>query len=432
MIDEKNFKNILTSWGIKYEFHPIAGFVRSVLYEPVIPNEKSRIGILVMHSDADYMTHDICEMARFGYRVLCAKVCNPNQILDQRILNVKAAVCFLREYPGIEKIVLWGHSGGATLLSAYQRIAENGVSCCQGPEKIHKCSDSLSGMPAADGIMLIDANWGNAVMTLLSIDPSVVSEDADKPLDRSLDLFCPDNGFTPAGSSYDRMFITRFQKAQGERSNRLIKAALNRLHCIENGESFFCDDEPLVIIGAAQGFMNNKLYPQDIRLLSHTKKAWPLIHADGSITEEIIHSVRKPANNESFTNSLYEGALITTVRNFLAEYAIYTTPEYSYNADSMNGIVWSSSYSTPVGNAEDIKAPTLIMGMTAGWEYIASESIYEHSGSNDKALAFVEGADHLYRSASECETWPGQYGDTLHTLFDCIDRWLSAKGRFCE
>lgn len=432
MIDEKKYKDTLADWGVRCEFCPIPGFVRGVLYEPLTPNEKSRIGILMMHSHSDYLTHDVCEMARLGYRVLCAKVSDPNQILDRRILEVKAALCALREHPGVEKVVLWGHSGGATLLSAYQKIAENGASSCQGPEKIHKCCDALSGMPAADGIMLIDANWGNAVMTLLSMDPAVTDENGSKPLDSSLNLFNPQNGFTPAGSSFDPAFTARFQKAQGERMNRLIEAARTRLERLEKGESFFCDDEPLVIIGAAQGFMNNKLFAQDTRLLSHTKKAWPLIHADGSITEEIIYSIRKPANNESFTHSLYEGALCTTVRNFLAEYAVRTLPGYGYDADSMKGIDWSSTYSTPVGNMEDIKVPALIMGMTAGWEYIASESIYEHSGSQDKELAFVEGANHLYRSAVECEFYPGQYGDTLHTLFSYVDRWLSAPGRFSE
>lgn len=432
MIDEMNLKSSLAAKGIKYEFIPLAHYVRGVLYEPIELNEKSSIGILVMHSNSDYLTNDICEMARYGYRVLCANVSDEHKILDKRILNVKAAVTFLRSYSGIKKVVLWGHSGGATLLSAYQKIAENGVASCQGPEKIHKCPDDLSDMPAADGIMLIDANWGNAAMTLLSIDPAVVAEDGSKPLDQELNLFNPNNGFSPNGSVFTSDFIHKFQKAQGARSNRLIDTALTRLNCMEKGESFYYDDEPFIIIGAAQGFMNNKLFAQDTSLLSHTQKSWPLIHADGSVTEEIVHSIRKPANNESFTNSLHEGTLITTVRNFLAEYAIRTTSEYSYDADSMNGIDWSSTYSTPVGNMEDIKVPTLIMGMTAGWEYIASESIYEHSGSTDKSLAFVEGANHLYKTAKACESYPGQYGDTLTTTFDYIDKWLSAKKRFVK
>ena len=427
MIEEKNFKNTLANLGIKYEFFPIPGFVRGVLYEPVAPNEKSHIAILMMHSHVDYLTHDICEMARFGYRVLCAKVCDPSKILDQRILDVKAAICSLRQHPGVEKVILWGHSGGATLFSAYQKIAENGVSSCQGPEKIHKCPDTLADMTPADGIMLIDSNWGNAAMTLLSVDPAVIAEDGSKPLDNDLNLFNPKNGFTPDGTTYNPAFIQKFQRAQGNRFNKIIDNALEHLDQIKHGKSFYYDDEPYVIIGAAQGFMNNKLFAQDIRLLSHTKKAWPLIHADGSITMEIIRSVRKPANNESFTHSLYEGALVTTVRNFLAEYAIYTTPEYSYDSDSIHGVDWSSTYASPVGNVENIKVPTLIMGMTAGWEYIASESIYEHSGSKDKQLAFLEGADHLYKPAVECESCPGQFGDTFHTLLDYIDNWLSQK-----
>ena len=43
---------------------------------------------------------------------------------------------YLRKYPGVKKIVLWGHSGGATVMTAYQDIAENGVAACQDAVKI--------------------------------------------------------------------------------------------------------------------------------------------------------------------------------------------------------------------------------------------------------------------------------------------------------
>lgn len=429
-MENRSFADTLAEQGIRYEFVTVARYVRGILYQPLQLNEKSRIGILLMHSNVDYLTSEVCAMARYGYRILCANVSDERLILDRRILEAKAAVQFLREYPGVEKVVLWGHSGGATLLSAYQRIAENGAASCQGPEKIHKCPDQLDHMAPADGIMLIDANWGNAAMMLLSADPALTSEDGSTPIDQTLNLFNPENGFHKEGSSFSREFTARFQKAQGERCNRLIAAAQDRLHRIESGDAFFQDDEPFVVIGAAQTFFNNKLFAQDPSLFAHTQNAWPLIHGDGSITREIVHSVRKPANHFSLLRSWQDGALTTTVRNFLAEYAIRTTPEYSYNEDSLQGVDWASTYSSPVGNVEDVHVPTLIMGMTAGWEYIAAESIYEHSGSTDKHLAFVEGANHLYKTATECEAYPGQFGDTLQTILHYVDGWLSESGRF--
>jgi hypothetical protein len=42
----------------------------------------------------------------------------------------------------------------------------------------------------------------------------------------------------------------------------------------------------------------------------------------------------------------------------------------------------------------------------------------------------VEGASHGYGTCRQCETTPGQFGDTLKTLYDYVDRWLGQKGRF--
>ena len=111
----------------------------------------------------------------------------------------------------------------------------------------------------------------------------------------------------PGGSTYSNEFIQKFQKAQGERNNRLIKVAQERLHALEKGEGRYADDEPFLVAGGDQSFFSNKLYPQDIRLLSHTRKAWPLVHADGSITTQIVPSVRRATNDESLTNSSQEG-----------------------------------------------------------------------------------------------------------------------------
>jgi len=40
------------------------------------------------------------------------------------------------------------------------------------------------------------------------------------------------------------------------------------------------------------------------------------------------------------------------------------------------------------------------------------------------------GAEHTYQTCVECETTPGQYGDTLATTYDYIDGWLGQSGRF--
>lgn len=411
--------------------------VPGVLYEPVTPVDKSQIGIFVMHSGGDYLTHSSCtELSKRGYRVLCANNTtskagtSDDGSMDRTLLDARLGVAYLRKYPGIKKVVLFGHSGGGALMSSYQNIAENGLKACQGPEKILKCSDSLAGLPAADGLMLIDSNWGLAEMMLFSLDPSVITQENGQMLNPDLDLFNPANGFNPTGSKYSGEFIRKFLSAEGKRNNQLIKTALDRLTAINARKGNFVDDEPFIAAGANFRGDNNKLFAQDIELMSHTRNAWPLLRPDGSVVTQVIHSVRVPQNTVSLTSSFEKGALKTTVRNFLSTYAIRVNDEYGYDEDSVHGIDWTSSYSSPPGNVEGITVPLLTMGMTGHWEYLAAETIFDHARSADKTLVFVEGATHLYTTCTACEKYPGQFGNTQKTTYDYVDRWLSKAGRF--
>jgi hypothetical protein len=407
--------------------------VQSMLYEPVEPVEKSQIAVILMHSDIGSMSPPGCtDLAKRGYRALAASVSDRDNPLDQKLLDVKAAIEYLRQVPGVRKVLTLGHSGGATLMSAYQHAAENGVQAFQGPEKLIKCSD-LGELPPADGVMLLDSNYGNGAMTLFSLDPAVTSEDNGKVLDPELDLFNPANGYSPDGATYSEKFIRKYQKAQGDRNNRLVNAALVRLHVIESGKGRYADDEPFLVPGAAQNSYNNKLFPQDIRLFSHTRNAWPLLHADGSITTQIIRSVRRAKNDRCFTGSYSAGAIKSSVRTYLNSSAVRTTESFGYNEDSIQGIDWLSSYSCTPGNMVGVSAPLLVMGMTGGYEFLAAEIIYGDTKKiTDKTIAFVEGATHGFSTAKDCEEYPGQFGDTMKTLFDYVDKWLSHKGRFID
>ena len=199
-----------------------AGKATGFLYQPAAPGEKARIGVFVMHFGSDYSNFSACsELSRRGYTVLCTK--NSGGGLNDILPDARSSVEYLRSVDGVRKVVLWGHSGGATLMTAYQLMAENGVKACQGPEKIAKCPESLAGMPVADGMILADANWGNAVMTLLSIDPAVIDEGDPAKLDENLNLFSRKNGFNAGGTSnYSPEFIKKWQSAVGRRNNALI------------------------------------------------------------------------------------------------------------------------------------------------------------------------------------------------------------------
>lgn len=420
---------------ITTSFVAIAPGAPGVFYEPATPGPKSRIALFVMHSGADYLTFSACtELAKRGYRVLCANNSSDKSgsfddgIIDKVLLEMKRGVAYLRHVPGVEKVVLFGHSGGATIMTAYQSIAENGVAVCQDARKLHRCPDDLAGLPPADGVVLADANFGIAEMALMSLDPAVVDETSGKRIDPGLDMYNPANGFTPAGSAYPPGFVRRFLTGEGRRETALIAAAQARLAAIEAGAGRFGDDEPFIVPGASMLGFNNKLLARDVRLLSHTRRAWPLLRGDGSVVTQVVHTVRVPENPTSFTPS-WRGALRTTVRNFLGSFAIRTTPGFGYDETHLTGVEWRSTYSSPPGNVETIGVPLLALGMTAHWEMLAAEEIYDHAKSRDKSIAFVEGATHLYTPCEACAPYPGAFGDTVRTTYDAVDRWLSA-GRF--
>lgn len=400
--------------------------MHGVLYEPVLPVEQSQIGVICFHSDDDYSTFPIGGgLAKRGYRVLCGQIGDPNATLDQKMLNIKKAVSFMRGYPGITKIVLLGHSGGATLMSAYQAAAEHGVGIFQPENMLIKCSIQEE-LPAADGMLMLDANWGNGAMTLLSIDPAVMDEDSGLKLDPELDMFDPVNGYDPEGSVYSEDFLNKFYAAQGARNNAIVARALERLHAIESGKGRYSDDEPFIVPGGAQYGPCNKIFPQDIRLLNHTKRAYPLLHKDGSATDEVIHSVRRARGGRSETPGMF-ACVVTTVRSYLTNRAVLAGKDYLVKPDCIEGIQWENTYNCPPGNVRHISVPLLVMGMTGSYEYLAAEAVYDNAASSDRSIAFVEGAGHMFHNQGREE-----FGDTQKIVFDHVDQWLRAAGRFLD
>ena len=115
---------------------------------------------------------------------------------------------------------------------------------------------------------------------------------------------------------------------------------------------------------------------------------------------------------------------------YLSSYAVRTEDDYGFDEDHVWGIDWHSTYSCPVANMEYVHCPTLVMGMTAGWEFLASETIFEHAAAEDKTIAFVEGATHKFDPAKHMEEYPGQYGNTCTTLHNYVDKWLEKRFLF--
>lgn len=378
-----------------------------VLYQPVQKTPKAGISIIVMHSHQDYLNFIAnAELAKRGYTVL-ATIPDQTEVMENKLMNIKSAVEYLRKRENINQVLLLGHSGGATVMTAYEYLAENGRKGLEN--KLYQdYSSRIDHLPYADGILLFDANPGLSTVMLNSLDPNVTDETTGFQKSRPY--------------SYDQE--KEYMYGQQMRYSKLVKSALERLKKIKEGTGRFADDEPLLIPASNSIRFYNKLYSSNTALLNHTKKKWPLIHADGSITIDTVYSVRAPFRPHNNTE-LLSAAQNMTIRGFLSSFAMIVDENYEVLPDGFRGIHFNSNLTSPIGNIEGIHIPSLFMGMTGSYEYLTSEAIYEKSPATDKTLTFVEGASHMFTADKQAESYNHtNYGNTVKNMFNFVDEWI--------
>ncbi|MGM9520975.1 MAG: alpha/beta hydrolase [Oscillospiraceae bacterium] len=406
-------------------YHQLDHFVNILMWQPVEPDERSKIAVITMHGGySREMYHNMMEA--IGLRGFTSiHSVSAHSDFPSQITDFKKVVEFAKQLPGIEKIVLMGQSRGASLMSSYQKIAENGIKVFQGPERRLPFPDMEPLIPA-DGVMFLDANYG--FMQMLSMNPALVQEGYATKMNPELDCLNPANGYDPKGSHFSEEFKHKFWAAQVKRYRNLMDMAEERLHLIEKGEGYYLDNEPFYIPECIGTLKSNKLFSLDTSLMSHTHGEWPLIHPDGSITTQIVPSVRI-AKDDAERRGLMGSAWPTTVRDFLLS-EMKLSDDFGYDEDHFWGIDFESCFTCSSGNVKKISAPLLVMGMTGSYEYIAAEWSYNNAKSEDKTIAFTEGASHGFRTAKETEAYPGQWGDTLATTADFVAQWIMDKHRF--
>lgn len=408
-----------------------SGGVKALYYKPD-NNPSPRIAFLLVHRTANYMTHIGCtELSKRGYAVFCMNTRYENNEFqvdwDRIALDVKFGVEYLRKQPGIEKVILLGHSGGGPTLSFYQAVAEKGIGFCQDPKKIAPCKSDLTGLPAADGLVLADAHPGVPIILLRSLNGSVINE-TSKNFDPSLDPYNVANGYNPSGpSTYSADFQRRYYAAQSQRMNALIDNALKRTHDIAAGNGPYPDNDLFAIPhggnpGAGPGGASQLHSTDPSNVLRKTQLPEKLIKNDGTIVRQVVTSV-SPVELDamSSTNSFDKGTKILSLRSFLTTQAVRSN-------NSEDDIDHCSSNNSTVCAVQSISVPTLVMGM-GGYLFIRdSETEFQSSIAKDKDLVYIEGATHGFTPCTNClNSGPNDYANSVKNLFDYVDTWTAAR-----
>jgi hypothetical protein len=238
-----------------------------------------------------------------------------------------------------------------------------------------------------------------------------------KRLDASLDPFNPANGFVDSAARYSDEFKARYFKAQADRMNRLIDAAVATMKAMRAGTGPYPDDDAMVVTR----FEGARLMELDPSIHHATAKPERLLTNDGTIVTQVVESVRKPAKGYDVRNASFAGgARVMTVRSFLSANAVRAK-------DSVDDIDWCSTNNSTRCAVANVTVPTLVTAMGAHYFIRDSEIHYEASASRDKAFIVIEGATHGITPCSSCETAPGQYSNSLKNFFDYTAKWINAR-----
>jgi pimeloyl-ACP methyl ester carboxylesterase len=335
-------------------------------------------------------------------------------IHEELLLDIAAAVRYLKKERGFRNVVFTGQSGGGSLFAFYQSQAETAP-----PNRLRETPageppdlNKVEMMPG-DGLVVLNANEGEGLHMTHHLDPSIVDESDPFSVDSSLDMYDPANGFRPPpeSSRYSPEFTKRFREAQWARAERLTAIARGHIREREFYRSLL--KQP--------GF---EALPLERRLdIERRAEHLPVMvvyrsEADLDYTDQIT----RPTDREYGSNRSQRPDV------------------FNYEADArMRTIrpdVFLSTMSGPTSRArlhENIRkvgVPTLVLVGTADrgtyvWE---QEKTYESAGAKDKTIVKIEGADHGWGPSGPKKGDGKQMERMLDALFDWMGKRFPPVG----
>jgi acetyl esterase/lipase len=195
-----------------------------------IAGSRSTVGIIMVHPMSNFHGHHLLRpIAASGIPILGLNTRYAGNdavvILENCLLDIDAAIRWMRARHGWQTVILCGFSGGGPLVSLYQRQAEQPTITATpagDPPDLIKTR-----LAPADALLLIAASPSRSLLYQEFIDPSVIDERDPDRRDLEFDLYAA--GREPP---YDRDWLAEYrlqQRARVQRIEDFVVAELARL-----------------------------------------------------------------------------------------------------------------------------------------------------------------------------------------------------------
>ena len=388
------------------------GKSRAILYQPA--RGKPRTVVILAHPRADFAQHySIPFWLGAGFAALAQNTRYLNNdsmmIHENLLLDLAAAIRYLREDQGFERIVMIGNSGGGSLFSYYDAEARKPAGGRVksppggGPPDLNKFE-----MPTADGLILLAAHPGQGRVLTVSLDAAVVDENDPFASDAALDMYDERNGFCapPAASRYDREWLARYRAAQHARAARID--AIARRHVEEAAIARAATKAADFAAAPAhyRAHMQRRTMAPRIMVVYRTQANPAYLDLTIDPSERVVGSIFSPRPDLFNFHAFGLGHVVT--------------PEAWLST-------WSgpSSYANLERNLPRITVPTLVVGAMADQDIFLADvrAEYELSGAADKRIEFIEGAEHFMRAGGTRTN----LGDPRPRLMKLLTEWTQER-----
>lgn len=338
---------------------------------------ESRTAVVVTHPSSNFLGHyllgPLAERGVDAIGLTNRYIGNDSAlIMENCVVDMGAAMRFLRDERGYTHVALVGNSGGGGLSAFYQSQAESPTvreTPAGDPPDL-----TTADLPPADTLIQLMAHPGRAIVYSEWLDPAIVDEHDPSLRDPELDMFDERNG-----PPYTPEFVARYRQAQLARSHRIATWVREQLAELAKDPAGV-QDLPFTVHGttADPRFLDPSIDPSD--------------RTPGTLWGPPAHANLMPA-------SLGHA---TSLRSWLSQ--------WSHEDSNCDGPEHLARVSCPVltmyGTADQVCFPSHAVSM------------HERVPHDDKRLVAVEGGTHYLQGQPE----------HIALVADTIVSWLDEHG----